>query len=217
MTDFSQRRTTMVDTQVRPSDVTKFPIIEAMLSVPREAFVPSEQREAAYAGEHVSLGQGRVVLDPRTLAKMLDVADIQPDEMVLDVGCGLGYSSALAARMAEAVIAVEDTATLAGEAERILAETAADNVAVVEGALVDGAEQHGPYDVIMVQGAVQTVPKALTDQLKDGGRIIAIFADGALGSVRVGYKGAEVVNWRFAFNATAPILPGFEAAPSFAL
>ena len=217
MTDFSQRRTTMVDTQVRPSDVTKFPIIEAMLTVPREAFVPLERREAAYAGEHVHLGNGRVVLDPRTLAKMLDVVDIYPNEMVLDVGPGLGYSSALAARMAEAVIAVEETPELAAEAERILSETGADNVAVVDGPLAEGAEKHGPYDVILVQGAVQTMPEALTDQLKDGGRIVAIFLDGALGSVRVGHKGAGGVNWRFAFNATAPVLPGFEASPSFAL
>lgn len=216
MTDFSQRRTTMVDTQVRPSDVTKFPIIEAMLTVPREAFVPAERREAAYAGEHVHLGHGRVVLDPRTLAKMLDVVDIQPDELVLDVGPGLGYSSALAARMAEAVIAVEETPELAAEAERILADTAADNVAIVEGPLAEGAEKHGPYDVILVEGAVQTMPETLTAQLKDGGRIVAIFLDGALGSVRVGHKRAETLNWRFAFNATAPVLPGFEASPNFA-
>jgi len=217
MTDFSQRRTTMVDTQVRPSDVTKFPIIEAMLSVPREVFVPTERREAAYAGEHVHLGNGRVVLDPRTLAKMLDVIDIQPNELVLDIGPGLGYSSALAARLAEAVIAVEETSEMAAEAERILAETAADNVAVVDGPLAEGAEKHGPYDVILVEGAVQTIPDTLSDQLKEGGRIVAIFLDGALGSVRVGHKRAGVLNWRFAFNATAPILPGFAAAPSFAL
>ncbi len=217
MTDFSQRRTTMVDTQVRPSDVTKFPIIDAMLTVPREAFVPNERREAAYAGEHVEIGQGRVLLDPRTLAKMLDVADIQPNELVLDIGSGLGYSSALAAKMAEAVIALEDTAERVAEAERMLAETSADNVAVVEGPLAEGAEQHGPYDVILVEGAVQAMPDALTDQLKEGGRIVAIFVDGALGAVRVGYKGADAVNWRFAFNANAPVLPGFEASPSFAL
>lgn len=217
MTDFSQRRTTMVDTQVRPSDVTKFPIIDAMLTVPREAFVPTDKREAAYAGDHVELGQGRVVLDPRILAKMLDAADIQPNELVLDVGAGLGYSSALAAKMAEAVIALEEVPEFASEAERILSEADADNVAVVEGALAEGAEKHGPYDVILVQGAVQAVPEALSDQLKDGGRIVAIFLEGALGLVRVGYKGNGVVSWRFSFNANAPLLPGFEKAPSFAL
>ncbi len=108
MADYQARRTMMVDTQVRPSDVTKFPIINAMLSVPREAFVPDSKREAAYVGENVDLGGDRVVLEPRTLAKLLDALDIQPDEMVLDIGCGLGYSSAVVARLAEAVVAVEE-------------------------------------------------------------------------------------------------------------
>ena len=217
MTDFARRRTTMVDTQVRPSDVTKFPIIEAMLSVPREMFVPQDRREAAYAGENIALGEGRVVLDPRTLAKMLDAADIQPDEMVLDIGPGLGYSSALAARMAEAVVAVEENADFAAEAERALGEAAADNVAVVEGTLAEGAAKHGPYDVILVQGAVEDIPPVLLDQLKNDGRIVAIFAEGALGVVRVGLKSDDRVTWRFAFNAAAPLLPGFEAAKEFAL
>ena len=217
MADFAQRRTTMVDTQVRPSDVTKFPIIDAMLRVPREMFVPGDKREAAYAGENIDLGGGRVVLEPRTLAKMLEAADIQPDEMVLDVGAGLGYSSALAARLGEAVIALEENADMAAEAERALAEAGIDNVAVVEGRLSEGAAKHGLYDVILVQGAVGHMPESLTDQLKDGGRIVAIFAEGALGVVRVGYRIDGAVNWRYAFNAGAPVLPGFEASRAFVL
>lgn len=217
MSDFANRRETMVDTQVRPSDVTKFPIIDAMLSVPRELFVPADKREAAYVGEHVSLGGTRVVLDPRTLAKMLESADIQPDELVLDIGAGLGYSSALAARMAEAVIALEDDADRVADAERALAEAGSDNVAVVEGVLAEGAAKHGPYDVILVQGAVQHMPEEVIGQLKDGGRIVAIFQEGALGSVRVGYFIDGAVSWRFAFNAGAPILPGFEAERAFVL
>ena len=217
MADFARRRTTMVDTQVRPSDVTKFPIIDAMLRVPREMFVPGDKREAAYAGENIDLGGGRVVLEPRTLAKMLEAADIQPDEMVLDVGAGLGYSSALAARLGEAVIALEENANMAAEAERALAEAGIDNVAVVEGPLSEGAAKHGLYDVILVQGAVGHMPESLTDQLKDGGRIVAIFAEGALGVVRVGYRIDGAVNWRYAFNAGAPVLPGFEASRAFVL
>ena len=217
MADYTQRRTTMVDTQVRPSDVTKFNIIDAMLSVPRELFVPADRREAAYAGEHIDLGGGRVVLDPRTLAKMLDAVDIQSDEMVLDVGAGLGYSSAVAARTAEAVIALEENADLAGDAEQALAEASADNVAVVTGPLAEGAAKHGPYDVIMVQGAVQHMPESLTDQLKEGGRIIAIFTERGLGAVKVGYRIDDDISWRFAFNAGAPVLPGFEASRAFVL
>lgn len=217
MADFAQRRTTMVDTQVRPSDVTSFRILDAMLSVPRELFVPSEQMDAAYAGVNVPLGRRRVVLAPRTMSKLLQAADIQPDELVLDVGAGLGYSSALAARMAEAVIALEEDADLAGEAERALSEASADNVAVTSGALVDGAPKHGPYDVVLIEGAVQEIPDALVDQLKEGGRILAIFLEDALGTARVGYKDAQGVSWRFAFNATAPVLPGFEKRREFAL
>ena len=100
MTDFATRRTMMVDTQVRPSDVTKFTIIEAMLSVPREVYVPADKREAAYMGEHVPLGQGRVLMDPRTLATMLDALAIPPGETVLDLFCGLFYSTSVIARMA---------------------------------------------------------------------------------------------------------------------
>ena len=217
MADFAQRRTTMVDTQVRPSDVTSFRILDAMLSVPRELFVPSEQMDAAYAGVNVPLGRRRVVLAPRTMSKLLQAADIQPDELVLDVGAGLGYSSALAARMAEAVIALEEDADLAGEAERALSEASADNVAVTSGALVDGAPRHGPYDVVLIEGAVQEIPDALFGQLKEGGRIVAIFLEDALGTARVGYKDAQGVSWRFAFNATAPVLPGFEKRREFAL
>jgi protein-L-isoaspartate(D-aspartate) O-methyltransferase len=217
MTDFAHRRTTMVDTQVRPSDVTKFPIIDAMLHVPRELFVPADRREAAYVGEHVDLGGGRVVLDPRTLAKMLDTAEIGPDDLVLDIGTGLGYSAALAARMAEAVIALEDSADRVAEAERALAEAGTDNVAVVEGPLAEGAAKHGPYDVILIEGGVERVSEALTEQLKEGGRIVAIFLEGRLGVVRVGRRIDGAISWRFAFNGGAPLLPGFEAAHAFAL
>ncbi len=217
MSDFARRRTIMVDTQVRPSDVTKFPIIDAMLSVPREVFVPNSKREAAYVGEHIDLGDRRVVLDPRTLAKMLEFADIQPDELVLDVGTGLGYSSALAAHLAEAVIALEDNPSFAEDAEAALSDASIDNVAVVQGPLPEGAAQHGPYDVILIEGAVEQIPDALSEQLKDGGRIVAIFSQGVLGAVRVGYRLDGAITWRFAFNANAPVLPGFESSRAFVL
>lgn len=217
MTDYTTLRTTMVDTQVRPSDVTKFTVIEAMLTVPREAFVPRDRRDAAYVGEHLTLEPGRVVLDPRLLAKMLDVADIQKDDLVLDIGSGLGYSAAVIARMAEAVVAVEDDEDRAAEAQSNLAEQGVDNVVVHQGKLTDGAVGHGPYDVILLQGAAQKVPENLLAQLKDGGRIVCLMMDGALGAVRVGYRIDGEVNWRFAFNGGAPVLPGFETHSAFTL
>lgn len=217
MTDYAARRTTMVDTQVRPSDVTKFPIIEAMLSIPREGFVPDNRREAAYVGENLDIGAGRVMLEPRTLAKMLDALDVQRDEMVLDLGCGLGYSSAVIARLAEAVVAVESIEALASEAQDILSREGADNVILHQGPLAEGAAQHGPYDVIVIEGAVAELPASILDQLKDGGRIACLFMEGALGVVRIGYKLDGGISWRFAFNAGAPVLAGFEKQAAFSL
>lgn len=217
MADFAQRRTMMVDTQVRTNDVTKFPIIQAMLSIPREIFVPSAQREAAYVGENLEIARGRVVLEPRTLAKLLDALDIQPDELVLDLGCALGYSAAIVARLAEAVVAVEEDEHLAGEAQAILSETGIDNAAVITAPLSEGAPKHGPYDVITIEGGVEEVPAAILEQLKEGGRIGALFMSGRLGVVRIGYKIDGVVTWRDIFNATAPVLSGFEARRGFVL
>lgn len=217
MTDFTTRRVMMVDTQVRPSDVTKFPIIEAMLSVPREVYVPRDKREAAYVGENVQIRPNRVVLEPRTLAKLLDALDIHPDEVVLDLGCGLGYSAAVIARLADAVVAVEEDEALAADAQHTLSSESVDNAAVIVGPLAAGAAKHGPYDVITIQGGVETVPQALVDQLKDGGRIGAVFMEGDLGVARVGYKLDGRMNWRFAFNASAPVLPGFGASRGFVL
>ncbi len=217
MSDFADRRTMMVDTQIRPSDVTKYPIIDAMLDVPRERFVREGQVEAAYAGENLEIAQDRVMLDPRTLAKMLDVLDIRDDELVLDIGSGLGYSAAVVSHMAQAVVAVEEDETLASEAQTTLMDTGADNVAVHTGPLVDGAPDLGPFDVILLQGAVETIPQNLLDQLKDGGRIACLFMEGALGVVRLGSKQRGRVSWRFEFNASAPVLPGFQAEQAFAL
>jgi protein-L-isoaspartate(D-aspartate) O-methyltransferase len=207
----------MVDTQVRPSDVTKFPIIDAMLSVPREAFVPSSMREAAYIGENLDIGGGRVLLEPRTLAKMLDVLDIKPTEVILDIAPGLGYSTAVLAHMAEFVIGVEDDESRAEEAQSILSEQGIDNAAIISGALAEGAAKSGPYDVIILQGAVEVLPDSLLAQLKDGGRIVSIFAEGDLGVVRIGYKMDQRINWRMVFNAGAPVLTGFAKKAEFAL
>ena len=217
MPDYAARRVTMVDTQVRPSDVTKYPIIAAMLDIPRERFVPDALREAAYAGGNLAIAPGRELLEPRTLAKMLDALDIGPGELVLDIGSGYGYSAAVIARLAEAVVAVEQDEAMAAEAEAALAATGVDNAVVVVAPLAEGAPKHGPYDVIAVQGAVQELPQAIADQLKEGGRIGCLFLEGALGVCRIGLKHDGRIAWRFAFNAAAPVLPGFALAPAFAL
>ncbi len=217
MASYDKLRRMMVDTQVRPADVTNFTVIDAMLNVPRERFVPEGWREAAYVGENVPLAPGRVLFDPRTIAKMLDAAEILPTDVVLDVGGGLGYTAALLSRLAEAVVVLEEDPSLAHEAEQLLAAEAADNAVVIEGPLAEGAARHGPYDVVLIEGAVEELPDTFADQLVDGGRIACVFMEGELGVVRLGIKADGALSWRFAFNAGAPVLPGFRRQRSFSL
>ena len=217
MTDYAARRLIMVDTQIRPSDVTKFPVIDAMLTIPREKFVPPKRREAAYVGENLPLAPGRVLLDPRTLAKLCDTLDLRAEEAVLDLGCGLGYSTAVLARMAGAVVGVEEISGMAEEAETLLAEIGADNASVLAGPLVNGAAAHGPYDVIVLQGGIELFPDSLVAQLRPGGRVGALFMDGALGTVRIGHRTPDGMSWRSLFNAAAPVLPGFARKREFQL
>lgn len=217
-TDFAARRTVMVDSQVRPADVTKFPIIEAMLHVPREDFVPPGRQEAAYMGENLHVGPGRVVLEPRTLAKLLEGLDVRPTDRALDLGAGYGYGAAVLGRLAGSVVALEDDRGRAEAARAALGRLGADNVVVVEGPLADGPPPAlGPFDVILVEGAVEEVPRAVMASLAPGGRIGALFAEGALGTARIGREVDGQVHWRWAFNAGAPVLPGFAHAQAFAL
>ena len=214
--DFDTLRRVMVDTQVRPSDVTKFPIIAAMLDVPREDFVPAAHRAVAYGETPIPLPGGREMPEPRTVAKLLDALDVEAHEDVLVIGAGPGYATALLARMAASVVAVEEDAEMAADAEAALAALALDNAAVVVGDLAAGQPKAAPFDVILIEGGVETVPPALLEQLRDGGRIAAIFAEGA-GEARLGVRAEGRMGWRFAFNATAPVLPGFARARAFSL
>lgn len=217
MTDFAARRTAMVDCQVRPSDVTKYPIIAAMLDVPREAFVPADMREIAYADGQLTLENGRVMLEPRVLAKFLDALDIEANELALDIGSGGGYGAAVISRIAEAVVAVEDDAALISEIETALAAQGIDNVAAIEAPLAEGAAKHGPYDVVLIEGGIEVLPQTIVDQVKEGGRVGAILMDGRVGKGCIGIKRNGHVDWRFAFNASAPVLPGFQKRHEFTL
>lgn len=215
MADFAEHRRIMVDTQIRPSDVTSFPILDAMLTIPREAFVPDAARALAYVGGPVALSATRQLMEPRTIAKMLQSLDVTPSDLVLEIAPGLGYTTALLARLAEAVVAVEEDEALAAEAEAALSAQGADNAALLCAPLTKGSAKNGPYDVIVAFGGVEEMPQSLIDQLKDGGRIMAVFMQGPLGEARLGRKLGGTVSWRMEFNATAPLLPGFAKVPGF--
>lgn len=217
MPDFPLRRRMMVDTQVRPSDVTKYPIIAALLDVPREEFVPAALQEAAYIGENLPLAKERVLLEPRTFAKMLDALDVTRDDLVLDVGCATGYSAAVLARLAQGVVAVEQDPAFASEAEQLLPGHGAEAVLVTQGVLADGDPDHAPFDAMIVQGGIAHFPDKLAAQLREGGRVVALFMEGPLGVVRLGRREKGQIAWRDLFNAAAPVLPGFARAHEFTL
>lgn len=215
MIDFEAARTAMVDRQVRTADVTSLPVIAAMLAVPRERFVPRASRDVAYAEAPIALGGGRMLMEPRTFAKLLDAASIGPDDLVLDVGSATGYSAAVLARIAAAVVALEEDEALAAAAVATLADLAADNVVHERGPLAGGAPEAGPYDVILLEGAAARPPETLLSQLKDGGRLVGVMADGPVGQARVFTRVGDGWSSRRAFDASAAVLPGFDAAPQF--
>ncbi len=216
MHDYAAAREKMVDCQVRPSDVTRYAVIDAMLEVPRERFVPSSKRPVAYAGEAVELAEGRWLLDARVFAKMIDAAEIEPNDAVLDIGCGLGYSSAVLSRVCRAVISVESDESMAKSAEETLSSLGYDNIAVLNSAFESGADSEKPFDVIVIQGGVGDVPQALFDQLADDGRLVAIWMDGRFGQVRTSAKTGGTISHRWIFDAAAPLLPGFSKDAAFA-
>jgi protein-L-isoaspartate(D-aspartate) O-methyltransferase len=215
MNDFATQRINMVDSQVRPSDVTDRRILRAMLAVPRETFVPDQVKATAYMDEHLALGQGRYLLAPRTFAKLVQLLTIGEDDAVLDVACATGYSTAILATLARRVTGVEENAALAQRAQTALAGLGRANAAVQIGPLTAGAPNEGPFDAILVNGCVADMPDALLDQLKDGGRLAAVRSDGRVGQATVWRRhGTSFDAWP-AFDAGAPLLPGFEKQPGF--
>lgn len=218
MTDFAAARRMMVDGQVRPSDVTDLRLIAAMLEVPRERFLPPEQAPLAYLDldAAVNANASRRLLKPMVLAKLIHAAEIVPTDLVLVVGSATGYSSAVLARVAGSVVALEEDANLARQASEVLSATGTAFVTPVTGPLVNGWPNQSPYDVILLNGATEIVPQALCKQLKDGGRLVCVLGSGP-GSKAMLYRNAGgEISGRPIFDATAPLLPGFAKAPAFA-
>jgi len=213
--DFAEQRVKMVDGQLRTTDVTNAALLDAMLQVPRELFVPAQRQALAYIDEDIALGAGRYLMEPSPFAKLVQLADIRADDFVLDVGCATGYSAVVLSRLCSSVVAVECDPELVARASEAVAALGYDNVAVVEGPLEKGYPSEAPYDVIVVEGAVELVPDELLAQLKDGGRLVAVFGTGHAAMARLYVREGETVSARRAFNAAVRPLPGFARKPSF--
>lgn len=216
MTDFAAARRHMVDGQVRPNEVTDLRVISAMQAVPRERFVPQTATALAYLDRDLTVGEGasRRLLKPMLLAKLINAADLEPTDRVLDVGCATGYAAAVLARIAGQVVALEQDASLAKAARAGLSSLP--NVSVVSGPLVGGWPQGAPYDVILLEGATEVEPQAFCQQLKDGGRLLCVLSSGPGATAMLYRRSGEEMGGRPIFSATAAVLPGFTKTPVFA-
>jgi len=215
----AQRRK-MVDGQIRTTGVTSVPLIEALLEVPREPFVPAARRELAHIDEDVLIagdgGQGsRWLMEPSPFARLVQLAAIGPGDSVLDVGTGTGYPAAVLSRLAGRVTALESDPGLAAQARATLSGLGLANVEVVTGELRQGFAQNAPYDAIIVEGSIGELPSLLSAQLTEGGRLVAVEGSGNAGVARIWLKSGGVPSGRGAFNAAVKPLPGFESAPAF--
>jgi protein-L-isoaspartate(D-aspartate) O-methyltransferase len=219
MSGFSTARQKMVDGQVRPSDVTDLRIIDAMLDLPRELFVPDKQRGLAYLDLDLDIGEAgsasRFLIKPAVTAKMLQAADIKADDGVLVVGCATGYVPALAARLAARVTATESDPVLAAKATDILDQLGVRNATVRAAAAAEGDVANAPYDVIILNGATEIVPERLYRQLKEGGRLVGVFAMTRPLRAAVVTRTHGDFGHRALFDAAAPVLPGLERLPAF--
>ncbi len=218
MMDFEAARTKMVDNQIRTTDVTSHSVLSAFLTVPREAFVPTELKPLAYIDEDLQVAGGnppRYIMEPSPLAKLIQLADITKDDVVLEIGCGAGYAAAILSQVAGSVVAVECDEALAAKATGTLSELGYDNVAVVTGDLEKGYANEGPYDVIFVNGAVEEVPEALLSQLHEGGRLVAVVGYGNAARARLYVRAHGVSSFGEHFNTSVKPLPGFRKAAEF--
>ena len=219
MSGFSTARQKMVDGQVRPSDVTDAGVIDAMLTVPREAFVPQNQRALAYLDLDLDVSEGgpakRFLIKPVVIAKMVQAADIKDTDQVLVVGCASGYLAALAAKLAGQVTATECDPALAAKARGVFAELGIKNVTVKAAAAAAGDSANAPYDVIILNGATEIVPDGLYRQLREGGRLVGVFAMTQPQRAMIVTRSHGDFGNRALFDAAIPVLPGFERPPAF--
>lgn len=216
MIDFATARTNMVTNQVRPNKVTDGRVLAALAAVPRERFVPEAMAGNAYVDEDIAVAPGRYLMEPMVLARLLQAAAIEPGDVVLDIGCATGYSAAVLSGLAATVVALECDETMAEIAIDLLTGLKADGSAVVIGELTAGYPDQAPYDVIVLEGAVDTVPESMTGQLGEGGRLVAVVTGGKrVGKATLVRRRHGMVTSSVLFDAAIPTLPGFESEPGF--
>jgi protein-L-isoaspartate(D-aspartate) O-methyltransferase len=214
MTDFAVQRQNMVESQVRPNGITDARVIDAMAKLPRELFVPEQRRTLAYMDEDILVavtpdGGRRWMMEPMTFARLLQLAEIGPGDVVLDVGCATGYSTAVIATLAESVIAVEEDPVLAEQATARLGELGITNAAIVNAPHATGLASEAPFDIIFINGRVATLPRALLEQLKDGGRLVAVVGETAVSPALVCTRHGETFSSRAQYDASVAPLSGF--------
>ena len=216
MPDYAAQRANMVATQILTNGVSEERVLDAFQRVPREQFVPADKRAIAYAEAPVEVVRGRWLLTARSFAKLLELAEIRPEDTVLDIGCGTGYSTAVIARLARRVTGLEEDAALVRVASDLIHAEGAANATVVQGALADGHRSGSPYDVIVIEGGVETIPDGLLAQLAEGGRLVAIVQRQSHGKAIVFLSEGGRTGHRFDFDASEKnVLPGFRQPAGF--
>lgn len=205
----------MIDCQLRPNEVNDETIIGVMAQTPREEFVPKSKRAIAYVDEDLEITEGRFLMEPVVFARLLVAADVKSTDLVLHVGAGSGYGSAILAGLSDAVVALEEDEKLVALAESRLSEQDIMNVAVVAGNHAEGVSKQGPYDVIFIEGAVETIPSKLVKQLKEGGRLVAVKVESGVGRAHLVSIQDGDVQAQNLFDANVERLPGFEAKEEF--
>jgi protein-L-isoaspartate(D-aspartate) O-methyltransferase len=208
MFDFTQARTNMVDSQLRPNGITDSRILDAMQAVRREDFVPQGSRDVAYMDGDVPLkgaATPRYLIEPMAFAKMLQLADVRESDRVLDVGCATGYGAAVLAQLAGHVVALEsDVSLMAAARENLKGKV---NVSLMENTLSDGAKSAGPFDLILIEGRVENMPEALFSQLTSKGRIIAAYGARDVSTCCIWSNTGSSHTSRSAFDISIATLP----------
>ncbi|MGI9401096.1 MAG: protein-L-isoaspartate O-methyltransferase family protein [Rhizobiaceae bacterium] len=212
--DFAHVREQMVDCQIRTSDVTDPNVISAFLTVPREEFLPEQSKALAYCDSPLQTGD-RMLMAAASMAKLLQAAEIKDTDVVLDIGCGSGYSAAVISRMCQFVVALESDRELGNIASDNLARLEYDNSVVVEGPLADGYPTEGPFDVIFLGGSIEELPDGLLAQLRPGGRLIAVEGSGNAAVAKIWINNDTNISARPLHNCAIPPLAGFAKKPSF--